>query len=328
MNSRASTDVPSDEPGRGEDVEASSRRATTSAASPKDEPASNAPFAPGATVTAAPISAAPAANPDGAVEFVAALQREKLAALKQFAYGASHELNNPLANIATRAQALLRGETDPERRRALAVIAAQAFRAHDMISDLMLFAHPPAPRRRRCDLAEIAARVCGELRDEADERRAHLELLNAAEPIELHADPDQLAVALKAIVLNALQAVAADGRVEIEIETESLTENATVSETASATSSENGSDDGSGPAAGDDGRRVRIHVRDDGPGLEPHVRRHLFDPFFSGREAGRGLGFGLCKAWRIAELHGGRIDVDSELGEGSVFTIDLPRGAL
>ncbi|HND51730.1 MAG TPA: HAMP domain-containing sensor histidine kinase [Pirellulaceae bacterium] len=321
MNSRAPNDVPSDDPERGEDVETSSRRAT---ASPKAEPPTNASLAPGATVTAAPISATPAVDLDDAAEFAAALQHEKLAALKQFAYGASHELNNPLANIATRAQALLRGETDPERRRALAVIAAQAFRAHDMISDLMLFAHPPAPRRRRCDLSEIAARVCGELRDEADERRAHLELQNAAEPIELHADPDQLAVALKAIVLNALQAVAADGRVEVEIETESQAESETISETASETVS----DGGTRPAAGADGRRVRIHVRDDGPGLEPHVRRHLFDPFFSGREAGRGLGFGLCKAWRIAELHGGRIDVDSELGEGSVFTIDLPRGDL
>jgi len=55
------------------------------------------------------------------------------------------------------------------------------------------------------------------------------------------------------------------------------------------------------------------------------VRRHLFDPFYSGREAGRGLGFGLSKAWRIVSEHGGRIDVDNAPQHGAVFRIWLPR---
>src|SRR3954468_13179505 len=75
--------------------------------------------------------------------FTSALEHAKLAALKEFAYGASHEINNPLANISTRAQALLAEEPHPERRKKLATIVAQALRAHEMISDLMLFAKPP-----------------------------------------------------------------------------------------------------------------------------------------------------------------------------------------
>jgi hypothetical protein len=82
-------------------------------------------------------------------EYSAELEREKLEALKELAYGASHEINNPLANISTRAQTLMREETDPERRRKLAVINAQAFRAHEMISDMMLFARPPMLERER-----------------------------------------------------------------------------------------------------------------------------------------------------------------------------------
>jgi hypothetical protein len=68
---------------------------------------------------------------------------------------------------------------------------------------------------------------------------------------------------------------------------------------------------------------VRIHVRDDGPGLKPEERRHVFDPFYSARQAGRGLGLGLSKAWRIITGHGGRIEVESELGRGTTFTIVL-----
>ena len=71
-------------------------------------------------------------------------------ALKELAYGASHEINNPLANIAARAQTLLEDEPDPERRRKLTAIHRQAMRAHEMIADLMLFARPP-----KLELADV-----------------------------------------------------------------------------------------------------------------------------------------------------------------------------
>ena len=61
-----------------------------------------------------------------------------------------------------------------------------------------------------------------------------------------------------------------------------------------------------------------------GPGFSEEERQHLFDPFYSGREAGRGLGFGLSKCWRIVRNHGGRIDVQSDPGRGATFEITLP----
>ena len=71
---------------------------------------------------------------------------------------------------------------------------------------------------------------------------------------------------------------------------------------------------------------MRIRIRDDGPGIKLEERRHLFDPFYSARQAGRGLGLGLSKAWRIVANHGGRIEVDSQPGSGSTFTVVLPAG--
>src|ERR1700681_2961791 len=99
--------------------------------------------------------------------FAERLDREKLDALKELAYGAGHEINNPLANISARAQTLLTGELDADRRRLLAAINAQAFRAHEMIADMMLFARPPELKLERFDLAEVVAGVCDELGPQA-----------------------------------------------------------------------------------------------------------------------------------------------------------------
>jgi len=77
--------------------------------------------------------------------------------------------------------------------------------------------------------------------------------------------------------------------------------------------------------ADDKNRRTAIlSISDDGPGLSPADREHLFDPFYSGRQAGRGLGFGLAKAWRIVTLHGGQIEVVSPEKGGVLFTIFWP----
>ena len=70
--------------------------------------------------------------------------------------------------------------------------------------------------------------------------------------------------------------------------------------------------------------QVCITIADDGPGIAPEIRQHLFDPYFSGREAGRGLGLGLCKAWRVIDEHGGLIQVDSDAASGATFRVWLP----
>lgn len=218
---------------------------------------------------------------------------EKLASMRELAYGASHEINNPLANISSRAQTLLRDETDPERRRKLATINSQAFRAHEMIADMMLFAKPPDLVRETVNLSELIAQVIEELCGRADEQGTALIVKGTVSDCWLRADATHLSVALNALCRNSLEAIGAGGQVTISL----------ISNDAS----------------------VELSVSDTGPGIPEEVRRHLFDPFYSGREAGRGLGFGLSKCWRIVELHGGSIEVSGDDGEQTRFAIRLPR---
>jgi signal transduction histidine kinase len=229
--------------------------------------------------------------------FADALQQAKLDAMKEMAYGAGHELNNPLANISTRAQVLLREESDPERRRKLAAINAQAFRGHEMIADLMLFARPPRMSPELLDLDALLARVIVEAQPLAAERRIDLVRVGSRAVVSLAADENQLMVALTAMVKNAVEVLGIGGRIEVELKAASDVAN---------------------------GECAIVQIRDNGPGIEPHVLPHIFDPFFSGREAGRGLGFGLSKAWRIITNHGGTILVDSQAGRGATFTVRLP----
>ncbi len=225
----------------------------------------------------------------------ARLEREKLAAMKELAYGASHEINNPLANIAARAQTLLRDEIHPERRRALEAIHQQAMRAHEMISDLMLFARPPALQLEQVDLVGLLGDIVSDLQPACEQRNVRLLLQTENQPLEITADRQQLRVAVNAVCTNSLEAIGESGSIRLNLR----------------------------PAA-EPPAAAAIEITDTGPGISEEVRRHLFDPFFSGREAGRGLGFGLSKCWRIITSHGGTIAVSSDPGAGTTITLQLP----
>jgi signal transduction histidine kinase len=229
-------------------------------------------------------------------DFERKLEHEKLESLKELAYGASHEINNPLANIAARAQTLLEDETDSDRQRKLMAIHRQAMRAHEMISDLMLFARPPKLNLATCELGTIVQKVIGELRERAEEYGIELTCVCATESIDLRADETQLGVAIGAIIKNALEAVGEGGHVQVAVRCVTL----------------------------DSAHLAEVAVFDDGPGISEGVRRHMFDPFFSGREAGRGLGFGASKCWRIVTDHGGQVVVQHAGRSGAEITIQLP----
>jgi signal transduction histidine kinase len=143
-------------------------------------------------------------------------------------------------------------------------------------------------------LSALAAQALGELRDAADQQGTELVLLPRASVV-VSADRAAMLEAIKAVVKNGLEAVDEGGSVTVEV----------TSDTDQAV----------------------ISIIDDGPGIPAEIRPHLFDPYFSGREAGRGLGLGLSKCWRILDEHGGRVEVASEPLGGACFRLVLPISA-
>jgi len=213
--------------------------------------------------------------------FADELQAAKRAAVRQFAYGLSHEINNPLANISTRAQTLMRAEADTGRQQSLQRIVDQAMRAHEMTADLMFYAHPPTPKPTRFDLCNVIAAVtkqCGEM---IDGRAIELVVSAAEKPVMVDADRAMMTEAVRSLLRNAVEAIGCDGRVVLGCEIEPDTSSAVIT------------------------------VCDSGPGVSPAAALHAFDPYFSGREAGRGLGVGLCRVETIAKIHGGDVRLSS-----------------
>lgn len=226
------------------------------------------------------------------------LDEQRLAALAEFAAGAGHEINNPLAIIVGRVQQLLKEEQDPERRQWLLTIGAQAYRVRDMIADAMLFARPPRPELADVPVAEVIETVVSKVQEMAAEQGTTIRW-DCEPSLSVRADRTQLAVVLSELLRNALEAV----------------KNVPGRRTISLTAHRN---ETSSPPV------CRLTVTDNGRGLSDLERRHLFDPFFSGRQAGRGLGFGLPKCWRIITNHGGRIEVDSQPTGPTTVWIDWP----
>lgn len=248
------------------------------------------------------------------------LEREKLESLAEFAAGAGHEINNPLAVIYGRAQLLLGKETDPERRRALLTMGTQAMRIHEMIADLMLFARPPEPQREQVDLVPLVTEAFASLAARADQQGVTLRFQPPKAPVEAWADPIQVRVVLVNLITNSLEALAKGGTIEVMIRRRSA---------ASTLPSNNGQNGQKGtllltPNGDSPAEFTVLRITDDGSGMTDEVRRHLFDPFYSGRQAGRGMGLGLSKCWRIVQAHGGSIEVKSRPGRGTTFTVLLP----
>ena len=219
---------------------------------------------------------------------------EHLEALAEFAAGAGHEINNPLAIISGHAQLLLAQIDDPEQRRSLAAIAVQVNRAYEMIADIRLFARPPKPEFRRFDLYAKIDELIEKQLPEFLPPGITLEWKHDEPMLMLESDPVQISVALLALVRNAIESLGEKGTISLEVKLDQ------------------------------EANSVEIRVSDDGPGVPDEIRGLIFSPFFSGRQAGRGLGFGLPKAWRIARQCGGSLELDPNEASTTCFLFKLP----
>lgn len=203
------------------------------------------------------------------------LQSAKLEALAEFAAGASHEINTPLAVISANSQYLLKQSPSEAQRKALETIVRQTDRVHGILRELMFFARPPAPKFAKADVCEIATRAIEQLKPVADERSVRLDLSVPGNPLHLEVDADQILSILQALLRNGIDAAGNQGCVRLRVAMRS--------------------------------ERIEFIVEDSGPGMDQTTREHLFDPFYCGRSAGRGRGLGLPTAWQLARQHGGDV---------------------
>jgi two-component system, NtrC family, sensor kinase len=230
------------------------------------------------------------------------LRSDKLTALAEFAAGAGHEINNPLAVISGQAQYLL-GHADEwfsseseQPRKALHTIIGQTHRIHGLLRNLMQFARPAAPRPVWFDLPSLLAETASSLGDLATPRGVRVEVGRKPDRLAVFADVEQVRVALTCLIRNAIEAAPAESWARVG-----------VVEPISATV-------------------IEVAVEDGGSGPDPAQRPALFDPFYSGRSAGRGLGLGLPVAWRLARQQGGDLRLDAtQIGGPTRFILSLPR---
>ena len=229
-----------------------------------------------------------------------ALEKRLLDAMAEFAAGVGHELNNPLAVISGLAQTLLRDEPNVDKRRRLTAIIEQTARAHEMITSIRAFARPPKPERRLVRAHDFfmswTAREKG--RAEGSKIEYIIDSPTSLEDVAFESDEAILSTILDAFGRNALDALRFKSSQQfLKIGDDAPTSGRIL---LFAQILENGDSD----------RRLVFGVEDDGDGASAEARELAFSPFFSGRQAGRGLGVGLSRAWRFAEILGGRVFFD------------------
>lgn len=216
----------------------------------------------------------------------AAMRRaERLAAMGQLTAGLAHELRNPLASIKGSADLLARSsaERDPIARELGEIISSEVDRTNLLVTRFLDFARPLEPRREMADIAEIIDRAAG---------RAGVQIIrDFSEKVpKIGIDPALMEQVFINLLSNAAQASAAEEPVTV---TTRLAEDA-----------------------------VEISVSDRGHGIPPDKIETIFNPFFTTKQTGVGLGLAIVA--KIVDGHGGKMTVDSEPGKGSTFRLRLP----
>ena len=224
------------------------------------------------------------------------IQSEKMSAIGQLIAGVAHDLNNPLASVVGFSDFLAEaGEIPPSLREPLQVIRQEAERAATIVKNLLSFARTQEGERTRQPIRALLESTLVLLRNQlmAHKVEATLEVEPGLPDVEM--SPNQIKQVFVNVINNACQAISSDassGRIWI---------------TAKRV---------------DDS--VAVSVTDSGPGMTEDVAARVFEPFFTTKPEGEGTGLGLSISQGIVREHGGRITLDTRLGRGATFTVELP----
>jgi PAS domain S-box-containing protein len=230
---------------------------------------------------------------------------QKVEALGTLAGGIAHDLNNALVPVLGLAKLTMKRLPEASRERAnLATILKAGERARDLVRRILAFSRKDAPHRQPVDLAAL---VRESLQMARASMPATIQLDEAIEPVPpVLGDAGELQQVVMNLVVNALQAIGERmGKVAVGLKAEPQT------------LPDGASSDHIVPA-------LHLWVRDSGCGMDEATRQRVFEPFFTTKPVGEGTGLGLSVVHGIIVQHGGRIAVDSSLGQGTCFDVFLP----
>lgn len=237
----------------------------------------------------------------------AQLQRaERMDSIGMLAGGVAHDLNNALAPILMAAELLRERVTDPADRRFVDSIETSAQHGAALVQQLLAFARGSEGQRTTVEVTGLIEDVQKLLRSTLSES-IDLYVETAGTPWPIMADATKIKQVLINLCLNARDAMPNGGRIEI------LASNTTIG----------GKHAYSNPGA-QPGNYLRIAVRDTGLGIPPDVLGRIFDPFFTTKSAGKGTGLGLSMVAGIIKSHGGFLNVESHVGQGTLFELFFP----
>jgi two-component system NtrC family sensor kinase len=237
-----------------------------------------------------------------------AAQARKLAAVGTLAAGAMHEINNPLATIGACAETLALQLADPTMPASLRasfaelceIIDHEVHRSKRILNGLLDFSRPTGATRSPAELRDIFEQTLRLLKFHPTFKAMDVDVsIETDSQLLVRADRDQLVQVLMALMLNAMDSMNQNGVIQLRALRSPVR-----------------------------GEEVVMEVIDSGSGIPAAVRQRLFEPFFTTKPPGRGTGLGLSICYGIVSDHGGRIEVDSVVGKGSVFRVILPLAEL
>lgn len=222
-------------------------------------------------------------------------QADKLASLGQTVAGIAHELNTPLGVILGYSQLLIRSFNEEDAAyNDLKIIEKQTKNCKRIVEDLLKFARDSKTQKSITDLAKCFDEVVSLLGRQFEKEGVSMEINMDPDLPALFADADKLKQVFVNLLVNAKQSIKENGKISITTEVE------------------------------ESGKVVKVSVSDNGCGIPPNIRDKIFDPFFTTKPVGEGTGLGLSVSYGIVQDHGGSIEVKSEQGIGTTFTVLLP----
>lgn len=216
---------------------------------------------------------------------------DRMEAMQRLTAGFAHELRNPVNAARLQLEVLVRRSgraATHDEPSALALFELQSIT--ELLDEFLLFARPAPLEVEPHDLVALVRRAVEDKRAFAEEHATALAVLASVRSVPVVVDGPKIVFVVEELVHNAVEAVVEHGHVDVEVEM--------------------------------DADAVRIAVRDDGAGIPPEVRNRIYEPFFSTRDHGRGLGLAIVHTF--VALHGGRIEVGAN-SRGACFVVTLPR---